>query len=207
MKIFRIKLIGWTASFRYPAFISGFQPTLPVPPLSTIYGLLSAAKGMIVYPQDVSVGYVFKSRGKAVDLETIYELEANLKAKSNIVRREILFQPELYLYISEKSMAESFRRPFYPLLLGRSTELAMVNEIKEIELEERRDIKLGGTICPFPTNGIYGPIQALPTHFTDEIPRKAVGTRPYYLLTDFLPYNKKMLTDPENDWGVWLYNE
>lgn len=206
MKIFRIKLIGWTASFRYPAFISGFQPTLPVPPLSTIYGLLSAAKGTNVLPQDVSVGYVFKSQGKAVDLETIYELVENLRAKSNIVRREILFQPELYLYISGMNIAEYFDRPFYPLLLGRSTELAMVDDIKEIELEERNDVKFGGTICPFPTDGIYGPIQALPTHFTDEIPRKAVGTKPFYLLEDFLPYNKKILADPENQWGVWLYN-
>ena len=105
MDIYRIHLTGWTASFRYPTFVSGFQPTLPVPPLSTIYGLLSAANGTIIIPGDIPVGYVFRSEGKAVDLETVYELEENLKAKTNIVRREILFQPELYLYIPEKSLA------------------------------------------------------------------------------------------------------
>ena len=61
MKFLRILIEGWTASFRYPTFISGFQPTLPVPPLSTIYGLLSAAKGDLVTPIDTSVGFVFES--------------------------------------------------------------------------------------------------------------------------------------------------
>lgn len=207
MKVYRIHLRGWTASFRYPAFISGFQPTLPVPPLSTIYGLLSAAKGSIVTPGETSVGYVFQSKGKAVDLETIYELEENLRAKSNIVKREILYEPDVFLYIPHEVIAYNFRRPFYPLLLGRSTELAMVDEIKAIELEERSKVKLGCTIFPFPTEGIYGPIQALPTHFTDDIPRKARGTKPFYLVDEFLVYNKKIFFDPEKEWGVWIHYE
>ena len=45
MQLLRVGLSGWTASFRYPAFISGFQPTLPVPPLSTIYGILVGREG------------------------------------------------------------------------------------------------------------------------------------------------------------------
>jgi len=36
MKVFRIDITSWTASFRYPNLISGVQPTLEVPPLSTI---------------------------------------------------------------------------------------------------------------------------------------------------------------------------
>ena len=45
MNVYRIYITGWTASFRYPNMISGFQATLPVPPLSTIIGMSSAAKG------------------------------------------------------------------------------------------------------------------------------------------------------------------
>src|SRR2546421_10248237 len=138
MKVARIYIRGWTASFRYPAFISGFQPTLPVPPLSTIYGLLSAAKGETVTPASARVGYVFQSHGTAVDLEAIYELhDTPLRANTNVVKRQLLCEPELFLYVSDLDFAEYFRRPHYPLLLGRSTELAVVVTIELFQLAER----------------------------------------------------------------------
>jgi len=205
MNIVRVHLRGWTASFRYPMFISGFQPTLPVPPLSTIYGLLSAAKGDLVTPKDTDVGFVFISKGKAVDLETIYELSEPLRAKSNVCKREVLFEPELYLYVSKPELGEYFRKPHYPLLLGRSTELAMVEDIREMVLEQQSDVRLGCSLLPFPMEGIYGVIQALPTHFTNEIPRKAVGTRPFYLVDRFIQYKRIVWFDKEKDWGVWIH--
>lgn len=206
MQFYRIHLRGWTASFRYPVFIAGFQPTLPIPPLSTIYGLISAAMGSIITPEDVRVGYVFQSNGKAVDLETIYELSGPLKAKSNICKRELLFEPSLYLYLAKLEHAAAFQRPYYPLLMGRSTELAMVEEIKAVDLKEKAGVLIGGTVIPFPTRGIYGPLQALPTHFTDEIPRRALGTKPFYLLKEFINYREAALPfDEELNWGVWVY--
>ena len=101
MKVLRLKLEGWTASFRYPGFISGFQPTLPVPPLSTVYGLISAARGEIIGPDDVKIGYIFESEAKSVDLETVYELSPGLSFKSNVVKREFLYNPKLYLYLND----------------------------------------------------------------------------------------------------------
>ena len=86
MKYLRVLIESWTASFRYPAFVSGFQPTLPVPPLSTIYGLLSSVKGEIVKPDDVTVGYIFDYEAKSVDLEQIYEIKALTGNKSNIIK-------------------------------------------------------------------------------------------------------------------------
>lgn len=208
MKLYRIHIRGWTASFRYPAFISGRQPTLPVPPLSTIYGMISAAKGALVTPEDVRIGYVFESNGKAVDLETIYELEDHLKAKSNVCKRELLFEPSLYLYVEKREYADVFRRPHYPLLIGRSTELAMVEEVKEITTEEKKGVLIGGTLIPFPVDGIYGPLQALPTHFTDEIPRKAVGTKPFYIVEKFIRYDKSALPfDVQKGWGIWIHGK
>ncbi|MGB9774572.1 MAG: type I-B CRISPR-associated protein Cas5b [Bacteroidota bacterium] len=207
MNAWRIHIRGWTASFRYPAFISGFQPSLPVPPLTTIYGLCSAAVGRLVRPSDTAVGYVFMSQGKAVDLETIYELDKPLRATANVVKREILFNPDLMLYLSSGEIGRAFLKPHFPLLLGRSTELAMVQQVKEIDLEERTEAVIGGTLVPFPTKGLYGPIQALPMHFTDEIPRRALGTRPFYMIEDFMPYKEsKVYFDPEKNWGVWMYH-
>lgn len=206
MNVSRIHLRGWTASFRYPMFISGFQPTLPFPPLSTIYGLLSAAKGELVTPKDTDFGFIFTSRGKAVDVETIYELSEPLRAKSNVCKREVLFEPELYLYIPKPEFADCLHKPYYPLLIGCSTELAVVEEIKEVELEQRSGVRLC-SLLPFPMEDVYGPIQALPTHFTDEIPRKAVGTRPFYLVERFIQYDKQpMWFDVEKGWGVFFHH-
>jgi len=206
MKIYRITLKGWTVSFRYPIFVIGFQPTLPVPPYSTVYGLISAACGRRITPEELPVWYVFKSETKSVDLETIYEISAKyaLQAKSNVVKREFLFNPELYVYLQNKEIAESFRRPHYPLLLGRSTELVFVEDIRETELVfVEGKFTLGGTILPFPPmwplNGI---IQALPTHFSDTFPRKPLGTRPFFLVRDFQRFEGKGWVDEEKGWGV-----
>ncbi len=204
MKALRIHIEGWVTSFRYPAFISGFQPTLPVPPLSTIYGLISAAKGELVAPNDLSIGYVFKHQGKAVDLETIYEL-SGLKGKSNVIKREFLVNPEIYLYLDNLDYMDYFKSPHYPLLLGRSTDLVTVSEIKEISLEKKSNVKLGKTILPFGTNGAFGTIQALPTHFSDTIPRKAIGTKPFVLMDQLFDYSDECHYDEEMGWGVWLH--
>jgi CRISPR-associated protein Cas5t len=217
MRVARIHIRGWTASFRYPAFISGFQPSLPVPPLSTIYGLLSAAKGELVTPTDTRVGYVFQSHGRAVDLETIYELhDTPLRANMNVVKRELLCDPQLYLYVEKPEFAAYFGKPHYPMLLGRSTELAMVVKSETCELEEKNGVRVGGSVFPFDVKlGLSGTIQALPTHFSDEIPRRAIGTRPFYIIeTDFsgkalnkrpIVFNGSVLYDAKHDWGVFLH--
>ena len=205
MKVIRVHITGWVASFRNPLFISGFQPTLPIPPLSAIYGMLTAAKSEWVTPHDTSVGFVFKTGGKAVDLETVYEFGGGLDAKSNINKREFLVQPQLYLYIPDLSFREIFERPCYPLLLGRSSDLATVKSIEEIELENRSETTYKDTLLPFPDPQLYGQVQALPSHFTAEIPRRPCGTRAYCLITEEVKYTGDVLHDPEKDWGVYLH--
>jgi CRISPR-associated protein Cas5t len=205
MKLLRVKIRSWTASFRYPIFVAGLQPTLPLPPLSTIYGLISAAKGEIITPQHTSVGYVFSYQAKATDLETIYELEG-LQAKSNVAKREFLYDNELYLYLTNLDLEAAFRSPYYSILLGRSTELAMIEEIKQVDLEEKNGVKIGKTLIPFPMKGIYGALQALPTHFSDEVSRKAQGTKPYYLVEDMITLKETPhLFDEEKQWGVYIH--
>ena len=205
MKVLRVHITGWVSSFRNPLFISGFQPTLPLPPLSALYGMLTAAKGDWVTPHDAAIGFVFQNQGKAIDLETIYEFGGKLDAKSNINRREFLVQPELYLYTPEMWLREAFERPRYTLLMGRSSDLATVRSIDEIELEIRSETTYQNTILPFPDPQLYGQVQALPTHFTAEIPRRQCGTRAFCLITEPIKYNGKVLHDPEKDWGVYLH--
>ena len=207
MKVLRILIEGWTASFRFPTFISGFQPTLPVPPLSTIYGLLSAVKGELVTPEDTNIGFIFESEAKSVDIETIYELKGLKGNKSNVVKREFLFNPKLYLYVDNLDFKEFFEKPNYPILLGRSSDLAFISEIKETELDNKTNVKLGKTILPFGTDGAFGVIQALPTHFSDDIPRKAIGAKPYILMNQFYRYSGECYYDDELKWGVWIHEK
>lgn len=207
MEVLRVHITGYTASFRYPIFISGFQPSLPVPPLSTVYGFLSAAKGKIVIPDDTKIGYIFHSKGKFVDLETVYELEGYLTAKSNVCRREILADPEMYLYLTNTEFQTYLQKPCYPLLLGRSSDLCFIDEIKRIELKKvAGSIKVGKSIIPFDIEGVHGMLQALPVYFTDDVPRRTVGTRMFYLLDKFIEHTgDEFYYDEELDWGVYIH--
>src|SRR5688572_30363050 len=111
MKFYKIDISGWTASFRYPNLISGYQPTLEVPPLSTVLGLINAAAGKFVSYKNDKIGYYFEFDAIGTDLETIYQMDGNGKttnsiAKSNVIRRQFLFNPRLIIYTSNPQIAD-----------------------------------------------------------------------------------------------------
>ncbi len=189
MKQYRIKISSWTASFRYPNIISGYQPTLEVPPISTVLGLINAAAGKYLQHNYLKLGYYFDYEMKAVDLETIYQIAAHDKgypesvAKSNVINREFLFNCRLFLYTDNEEIINYLSHPYFSLLLGRSGDLATVYKPEERELTESlkaRNIK--GQIVPFENNFLAGLIQPLPQYFTDTIPRKNIGTRAYSVI-------------------------
>lgn len=195
MKAYRIELTSWTASFRYPNLISGFQPTLDVPPISTVLGLINAAAGKYIEHSKLTLGYYFEYEAKTIDLETIYQIELKTTAKgvypadatkSNVIKREFLFNCKLILYIKDESIVEYFRKPYYSLFLGRSGDLVNVGVIEEVELAKNpfpENIK--GQIIPFNGNFFPGEIQALPKYFTNSVPRKNIGTEPYSIISYF----------------------
>ena len=208
MKVYRIKIESWTASFKYPNLISGYQPTLPAPPFSTIIGLISAAKGDYFIPKSEKIGFVFTYEGKAIDLETIYQIPyGKLKGiKSNVIKRDFLFDTILFMYTDSEEIFEWLKKPKYPLLLGRSSDLATVNQIEKLEVEEKIKLKLTGTIIPFKYGLIPGIIQPLPKYFSNTIPRKNIGTEPYTVLdckNGYVEVNAKGFSDEENQWDVY----
>lgn len=193
MKTNRIKISSWTASFRYPNLISGFQPTLDVPPISTVLGLLNAAAGKYIDHKRLKIGYYFAYDAKTVDLETIYQIEiktgTNLNypsnvAKSNVINREFLFNCRLYLYLADEGLVNYLRKPYYQLVLGRSNDLATIETIEEVILTENPSPEnLIGQIIPFNGNFLAGEIQALPKYFSNSIPRNNIGTEPYSVIS------------------------
>ncbi|MEI6898482.1 MAG: type I-B CRISPR-associated protein Cas5b [Bacteroidota bacterium] len=189
MKAFRIKIDSWTSSFRYPNLISGFQPTLEVPPVSTVMGLINASSGKYLENKKIELGYYFDFKIKTIDLETIYQIKSNDKnfpdntVKSNVIQREFLYDCRLYLYLVDQELVSYFRQPAYQLLLGRSGDLAGIESIKEVELHEVQNARIGGQVVPFNGNFLPGQIQALPKYFSNTIPRKNMGTEPYSVIS------------------------
>lgn len=200
MKVFRIDITSWTASFRYPNLISGFQPTLEVPPLSTVLGIFNAAAGKYLIHSDLSLGYFFRFEMKGIDLETIYQINSkngrpSNNAKSNVIQREFLFQNTLSLYLKDPLIVSYLEKPIYPILLGRSNDLATVSKPIEMELLEiEAASKIKGQIVPLSENFLPGKIQALPKYFSNDFPRQNLGTEPYSVIGFQAPDLKTNLT-------------
>lgn len=192
MKVYSVDIRAFTSSFRYPMLMSGTQLTLEVPPLSTILGLINAASGRYLTHQGSIIGYYFEYKGKAVDVETIHMAEVNKKGallstrRSNIIKREVLFETFLRVYSPQEELIRCFEAPIYPLLLGRSSDLATVDiaSIKRRSLHPvKKAEKISGQAIPYAKAPLPGRIQALAKYFTDTIPRQMLGKEPYVVLS------------------------
>ena len=190
MRFYRVKISSWTSSFRYPNVISGYQPTLEVPSISTVLGLVNACAGSYLKHENTMLGYYFEYGSKATDLETIYQFETDSngipknKVKSNVLRREFLYGCNLYLYLADSTIVEFFQHPYYSILMGRSNDLATIEKIEEVELHEVKNAcKIKGQVIPFNNNYLPGTLQALPIYFTNTIPRRNIGTEPFSVIS------------------------
>lgn len=215
MKVYRIEISSWTSSFRYPNVISGYQPTLLVPPLSTVLGLINACAGNYIDHHQLEIGYYFEYGAASTDLETIYQVgltgkgTPDNKMKSNVLQREFLYDCKLFLYLKEEKLVEYFRNPRFQILLGRSNDLASVEGIEVRELQEMNTAsRIKGQIVPFSGHYLPGVIQALPVYFTDTLPRKNLGTQAFsvipYQMGDF-PTNIHAFEDTIKDRKIDIY--
>src|SRR5437016_4523382 len=68
-KVARITIEAPVASFRYPHFLVGRQPSYDMPPPSTIYGHIASAMGELPDPSKIRFGYHFTSVSRTSDLE------------------------------------------------------------------------------------------------------------------------------------------
>lgn len=172
MKFIRIKCSGCLNSFRQPDFHT-YHKTLPLPPKTTVAGMIGSALG--ISPESVNeewlqnnrfqMGIVGKSNGKANDLWQIRKYESKqIKAYQNgiestpyktaVIVRELLYASEFTLYLhfeNEKDfelVTAKIQNPEWALSLGREDELVLVQEIKQIDLDETTDISFCNTVLP-----------------------------------------------------------
>lgn len=163
MRALRATWEGLTCSFRYPHFMVGRQPSYPVPPPSTLYGLLAAARGGHFDPRDLRIAYAFTHGGTVDDLEHMHLTERasgqrdpqlgghpkNLVANVNPVPREMFVFPRLALYLDVAEQAgweQALRQPAYPVSLGRTQDLGSFVEVAWVDLERAPTGYVEGTI-------------------------------------------------------------
>jgi|SRR5579884_232410 len=188
MEALRVDICAYTASFRVPGMM-GYQITSPVPPPSTIYGLLAAACGREVTPEETWVAYRFEYEALAQDLEKIIGFgeggprwDKKLNAVNTVpITRQFLYNPRLILYIKPGEVAGAFRHPRYSLLLGRSQDVAYVDRFKQTELVPVSEAQMAGVLLPFPAPGIPSRIFSFPTYF-HMATRRALAVKPFHVL-------------------------
>lgn len=158
MRFLRIKCRGAFNSYRQPDFHT-YHKTLPLPPKTTIAGLIGSALG--ISPVEVNEEWLLKERfkmgiigtnnGQANDLWQIRKYESKqIKAyqigkevtpyKTAVIVRELLFQSEIILYLTFEnegdfdSVRKALILPKWALSLGREDELVRIESIDDVEL-------------------------------------------------------------------------
>jgi CRISPR-associated protein Cas5t len=174
MKLLHARLEGWTATFRLPLIYSGTGLTAPLPPYSTILGLIGNLAGRQIAPDETRIGYIFRSRGTSYDLETSRRLEMDkegrlkLQSVPGIAKRQFHVSPILDLYLDNIALRSAFDLSANVPCLGRSQDLAWITLVEDVEAEPCKAGIIRGTLVPFPQPGATGVILPLPDYLHND---------------------------------------
>lgn len=156
----RVELFAPVASFRDPMF-PRMGRCLPVPPPSTVRGLLAAATGEIGYAPELGISA--RADGDGEDLETYHPVNtdgtnpaaagrvAAVKGGTTIRPREFLASVRLAVWVpggDGQRVAAALRRPVWPLRLGRSQDLAHVLGVHHVTLAPTDVARVGHALAP-----------------------------------------------------------
>lgn len=174
MKLLRIQIRGWTATFRLPLLYSGTGLTSPLPPYSTLLGLLGALAGREINHDETRIGFAFQSNGLAIDRESLKRLRIDsagrlgIQPKPNNRMNQFHVCPQLNLYLDNTDFRQFFDEPRNPPCLGRSQDVAWVESVREVEATPVTQGVIRGTLIPFPQKGASGQILVLPDYFDND---------------------------------------
>ncbi|MDT0446836.1 CRISPR-associated protein Cas5 [Streptomyces johnsoniae] len=156
----RAEFYAPVASFRDPLF-PGLSHGLPLPPPSTVRGLLAAATGRPA--EDVPFGMSAWAEGSGVDTETYHPVAAGganpavsgrvraVKGGMTIRDRPFLVGLHLTVWLPGPEggrIADALRRPRWALRLGRSQDVVHLRGMKRVELEPAEEGRVGHTLAP-----------------------------------------------------------
>ncbi len=173
MKAIHIRMEGFSAFFRLPTIISGTQLSSPLPPYSTLLGLIGCCAGQNVEPQETRIGYEYQKRGTTLEIERTNRLELDVakgQLKPNIkgqgiLYREIHIAPVLDLYLTNTNFKKYFESPIGTPTLGRSQDVVWIKLVEEIELIPQETGKIGATLLPFPQQDFGGRVVRVADYF------------------------------------------
>ncbi len=211
MRVLRIQVEAPVCSFRYPHFLVGRQLSFDMPPPSTIFGHIASALGEWPDPASLRFAYQFTALGKGEDVENaqlISERESALREKdakvfrewerqtgyqisvggtTNPLRREFLLGARLLLYLDRLDLADAFLRPRFPVVLGRSQDLACYTKVEEVTLERSDQGYFETTILPsdFRRRTARGTTVLMPRYISPPPRREAIFDR-FIVLRDLV---------------------
>lgn len=158
MRFLKIKCLGSFNSYRQPDFHT-YHKTLPLPPKTTIAGLIGSALG--ISPFEINeqwliggrfkMGIIGSNNGQANDLWQIRKYESKqIKAyhsgkeeapyKTAVIVRELLYGSRITLYLTFDDIKDfqiiesALKCPKWALSLGREDELIKIESIEDVEL-------------------------------------------------------------------------
>ncbi|MDM8539958.1 CRISPR-associated protein Cas5 [Desulfococcaceae bacterium HSG9] len=173
MYCFHIKVFAVTASFRIPESHT-FQQSLPLPPPTTLTGLMGAAMGLSFESavgfresNGLRFGVVGTHRGVFKDLWKYRKIKSKAII-TDVLLREYLTDLEMSLYIASESrlsvnqVRESFLSPCYALTAGNSDDLLKIINVGEIiDINEIPVADFQQTILPGNHVNNYSPLADL----------------------------------------------
>lgn len=145
---FIIKAFAVTASFRIPENHT-FQQTLPLPPVTTLTGLMGASLGLnfedamkFKEQKNILFGVIGSYKGEMRDLWKYNKIKSD-KSLKDVLIREYLTDFFLIIVIGSMDKAilyelkDCFHNPKYALTLGNSDDLLKICKISEVvEMED-----------------------------------------------------------------------
>jgi CRISPR-associated Cas5-like protein len=161
----RVEVVVPVASFRDPAF-PGVTRCLPVPPPSTLRGMLAAATGNRAEP--VTLGVSAWAEGGGIDVETYHPVSMDgsnpaiggrvraVKGGMTIRNRPFLAGLHLTLWVPQPDggrIAAALRRPVWGLRLGRSQDIAHVRSVALSTLVPAGEAVVGHALAPVGGHG------------------------------------------------------
>lgn len=157
-----VRFSAFSASFRHPLTLTGVQITTPVPPFSTLLGIISSCAGKIVTPQDTRLGFEFiaASTDREIERTNRFQFKGGVlrehREGQSILLRQVHFNPVLDLYVTNTNLKRAFEYPVSTPSLGRSQDVAWIDFVREISLESIEEGDVGPTLLPqpFPVRGL-----------------------------------------------------
>jgi len=150
-----VHLEGYTAFFKHPLTITGTQVTLPLPPYSTLLGLVGACAGREVTYEETRIGFEFRSAWIGPEIERtdrlVMEKSGKLKPHTGgqgILKRYVHFKTSLDLYLTNTALADAFENPVSTPYVGRSQDIHWITKTSKVKLEKRTSGNLGPTMLP-----------------------------------------------------------